>query len=76
MLATMVNDHGGESEDHLPRVCLAYNFSEQKSTAFYMMFGRQARMSLDIMYGIYTSVRGKGCQPLHIVLMYIIVEFI
>ena len=28
MLATVVNDFGGEWEDHLPRVCFAYNTSQ------------------------------------------------
>ena len=53
MLATVVNDFGGEWEDHLPRVCFAYNTSQQESTGFtpfYLMFGRQARIPLDIMY--------------------------
>ena len=46
---------GGEWEDHLPRVCFAYNTSQQESTGFtpfYLMFGRQARIPLDIMYQI------------------------
>ena len=53
MLATVVNDFGGEWEDHLPRICFAYNTSQQESTGFtpfYLMFGRQARIPLDIMY--------------------------
>ena len=53
MLATVVNDFGGEWEDHLPRVCFAYNTSQQESTGFtpfYLMFGRQARIPLDLMY--------------------------
>jgi len=53
MLATTVNDQGGEWEEHLPRVTFAYNTSEQVSTGFtpfYMMFGRQARIPLDIMF--------------------------
>ena len=51
ILATMVNDYRGKLEDHLPRVCFTDIVSEQKLTAFCMMFGRQARMPLDIMYG-------------------------
>ena len=53
MLATMVNDVGGDWEEHLPRVCFTYNTSEQGSTGFtpfYLMFGRQARIPLDLMF--------------------------
>ena len=53
MLATVVNDFGGEWEDRLPRVCFAYNTSQQESTGFTpfcLMFGRQARIPLDLMY--------------------------
>lgn len=53
MLATMIKDHGGEWEEHLPRVCFAYNTSAQASTGFtpfYMMFGRNARIPLDVIY--------------------------
>ena len=53
MLATIVNDVGGGWEDHLPRICFAYNTSEQESTGFtpfYLMFGRQARIPLDLMF--------------------------
>ena len=32
MLATMVNDHGSSWEDHLPKVCFAYNTSTHTST--------------------------------------------
>ena len=34
MLATVVNDFGGEWEDHLPRICFAYNTSQQVSLHF------------------------------------------
>ena len=37
----------------MPRVCFAYNTSQQESTGFtlfYLMFGRQARIPLDLMY--------------------------
>jgi len=53
MLATVVNDVGGEWEEHLPRICFAYNTSEQESTGFtpfYLMFGRQARIPMDLMF--------------------------
>ena len=53
MLATMINDHGEEWEDHLPKICFAYNTSKQVSTGFipfYMMFGWNAQIPLDVMY--------------------------
>ena len=54
MLATMVNDHGSSWEDHLPKVCFAYNTSTHTSTGytpFYMMYGREAKIPADIVYG-------------------------
>ena len=54
MLATMVNDHGESWEDHLAKVCFAYNTSIHSSagyTPFYMMYGKEARIPADIVYG-------------------------
>ena len=54
MLATMVNDHGSSWEDYLPEVCFAYNTSTHTSTGytpFYMMYGREAKIQADIIYG-------------------------
>ena len=56
MLATSSADSGDQSdwEGCLPKVCLAYNTSVQPTTGytpFFLMFGRQARLPLDIMYG-------------------------
>ena len=50
----MVNDHGSSWEDHLPKVCFAYNTSTHTFTGytlFYMMYGREAKMPADIVYG-------------------------
>ena len=61
-MATAI-DEKDEWEECLPKVCLAYNTSEHSATGFtqfYMMFGRQANMPLDIMYGTPTSSR-KDC---------------
>ena len=55
MLATSTADHLLDWEKCLPNVCFAYNTSVQASTEytpFYLMFGRQAKLPLDLMYGI------------------------
>ena len=53
MLATTIKDHGEEWEDHLAIICFAYNTSIHKSTGFtpfYLMYGRQARIPIDLIY--------------------------
>ena len=54
MLATSLKDHPFDWEDRLRKVCMAYNTSIQSSTGytpFYLMFGREARLPIDIAYG-------------------------
>ena len=54
MLAKAVKEHPFDWEDHLQRLCLAYNTSVNQTTGyspFYLMFGRQVRMPVDLMYG-------------------------
>ena len=54
MLATIVGDHPREWEHHLSKLCMACNTSVHSSTGFtpfYLMFGRQAKLPIDIVYG-------------------------
>ena len=51
------NSNHSDWKTYLPKVCLAYNnyISVQSTTgytAFYLMFRRQARLPVDIMYGL------------------------
>ena len=53
MLATAVQERPFEWEEHLRHLCMAYNTSVHPTTGytpFYLMFGRQARMPIDILY--------------------------
>ena len=53
MLATYADTHAFDWEYYLPKVCMAHNASEQATTGyspFYLMFGRQARIPVDLIY--------------------------
>ena len=59
MLSLAVTDQQASWENHLPTVCMAYNTSVQtttRHTPFFLMFGRQARLPVDIMFGSPTPV--------------------
>lgn len=54
MLATTLKEQPTDWEDHLRKVCLAYNSSIQSTTGytpFFLMFGRNVRLPVDLMYG-------------------------
>ena len=54
MLATTLKEQPTDWEDHLQKVCLAYNSSIQSTigyTPFFLMFGRNVHLPVDLMYG-------------------------
>ena len=54
MLATSAKDHPSDWEKFLQPVCLAYNTSLHPTTGytpFFLMFGRKARLPVDVAYG-------------------------
>ena len=62
MLASTVEEDPSNWEQHLRKVCMAYNTYVHPSTGyapFYLMFGCLARLPVDIMYGI---VRQNLCR--------------
>ena len=53
MLATTSHKYPLNWEEHIRKVCMAYNTSVQATTGyspFYLMFGRNARLAVDIMF--------------------------
>ena len=58
MLATTTKEQPSDWDSHIQRLCLAYNSSIQATTGytpFFLMFGREARLPLDLMYHVDTS---------------------
>ena len=54
MLSTTLKDHPFDWEQRLRKVCMAYNTSVHSSTGYtpyYLLFGHEARLPLDLMYG-------------------------
>eukprot|EP00731_Ephydatia_muelleri_P037157 Em0403g6a len=54
MLSTAVDNHQADWQQHIRKLCLAYNSSVHSSTGFtpfFLMFGRQAKLPIDLMYG-------------------------
>ena len=58
MLVTVIDENGDDWENHLSKICFAYNMCEHASTGFSpfcLMFGRQAKVPLGIIYGSPTA---------------------
>ena len=54
ILAACAKDNPFNWEKHIRKICMAYKSSIQASTGFtpfYLMFGRQAKLPVDIIYG-------------------------
>ena len=54
MLATSVGENPEDWEDQVRKACMAYNSRVHATTGFtpfYLMFGRQARIPANLMYG-------------------------
>ena len=63
MLATAASENPFDWEDHLRPLCMAYNTSIHPTTGytpFLLMFGRQARMPVEVMYG---TPSGEDTSP-------------
>ena len=57
MLASCAKENPFEWEKHIRKICMAYNSSIQASTGFtpfYLMFGLQAKLPIDVMYSTNT----------------------
>ena len=67
MLSTTIEEHPFEWEEHLKKVCFAYNTSVHATTGetpFSLMFGRQARLPVDILYQ--TPSSGSDDIPMYV----------
>ncbi|KAL5469186.1 hypothetical protein EMCRGX_G030404 [Ephydatia muelleri] len=54
MLSTTVGDHPSDWDQSIRKLCMAYNSSVHSATGFTpfpLMFGRQVRLPVDLMYG-------------------------
>ena len=60
MIATITLDHPFDWEEALPKVCIAYNTTIHSTTGyspFYLMYGREPQLPIDIVYGTQSPSR-------------------
>ena len=65
LLSAAIQDHHHDWEEHLRATCMAYNTSEHSTTRFtpfFLMFSREARMPIDIMFGRPPETEGTSCS--------------
>ena len=60
MLATSVHKHSGDWDRYLRQLCMAYVQSSTGFTPFFLMFGRQAKLPMDVVYGS-TPTEAQPC---------------
>ena len=66
MLATTIGNHQADWQHHISKLCLAYNLSIHSTTGFspfFLMFGRQDKLPIDLiyMYGTNRTEPGRFC---------------
>ena len=64
LLRATVNEHGNDRDEHLPYVMLAYRSTVQESikcTPNLLMFGREVRLPVDLMYEACPSSEDYNC---------------
>ena len=62
MLAITAKDNPFDWENHVCAICMAYNTSAQTTTGyspFYLMFGRQAKIPIDITLAFWTQIQHR-----------------
>jgi len=66
MLSTCTTEHPFDWDSHLQEVCMAYNSNVQTSSyiPFYLMFGREICLPIDIMYGTSATQQSSQTQSL------------
>ena len=70
MLRAVVSEFGSDWDDHLPYILLAYRSTVHDSVNFtpnFLMFGREVRVPVDIMYGDRQSASGVPTCPIEYV---------
>ena len=68
MIATITTDHPFDWEEALPKVCIAYNTTIHSTTGyspFYLMYGREPRLPIDIVYGTQSPSPDNFVQQSH-----------